>query len=145
MGHESMGFDRRGSNKPAIGYVCRAGAGSGEGLISLELPVNFPRPKFRALVPRLQHARDDRRHEWRSFCETRHCSAKGSPRSCFSKRKRRIDRRRRSWMPSSSTMREIPPVNSANSVGHDIENRQLQVRLIRINAIYLMEMHVITP
>jgi hypothetical protein len=37
------------------------------------------------------------------------------------------------------------PVNSANSVGRDIENGQLQVRLIRVNAIYLMEMGVIAP
>jgi len=41
-------------------------------------------------------------------------------------------------------MLRIAAVNSANSVGHDIENGQLQVGLIRINAIYLMEMHVIT-
>jgi hypothetical protein len=48
--------------------------------------------------------------------------------------------------PFRQFMRE--PWNSANSVGHDIENGQLQVRHIRImrrSAYYLMEMHVITP
>jgi hypothetical protein len=44
--------------------------------------------------------------------------------------------------------RILAPVNSGNSVGHDIENGHFQVRHIRImrrSAYYLMEMHVITP
>ena len=49
---------------------------------------------------------------------------------------------------AGSHARTLAPVNSANSVRHDIEDGHLQVRHIRImrrSAYYLMEMHVITP
>jgi hypothetical protein len=45
--------------------------------------------------------------------------------------------------PPPNTMREFSG-RFGYSVRHDIENGQLQVGLIRINAICLMEMHVIT-
>jgi hypothetical protein len=45
--------------------------------------------------------------------------------------------------PPPNTMREFSG-RVGYSVRHDIENGQLQVGLIRINAICLMEMHVIT-